>query len=52
MIFVVHLHRKQKRKQGEREFQRIRRVASWNLESEGPLYRNRRSLFMWTDGKN
>lgn len=46
VISVVHLHRRQKRKQGEREFQRIRRVASWNLESEGPLYRDRRACFM------
>ena len=44
-LSVVHLHRRQKRKQGEREFQRIRRVASWNFELEGHLYRNIWALF-------
>lgn len=40
VISMVCLHRTQRRKHGEGEFQRIRIMALQNLELEGPLYRN------------
>lgn len=51
VIFVVRLHRMQKRKQWEGMFQRIRIMALWNLEPERPLYRNTWVVFVLLLGK-